>query len=209
MNYVSPKIVKQECQISYMTLKRWRDEGKIQYKKLSEKKILYDIDSVLKNANEQNNRKNVIYARVSTTSQKSNLDHQIELIKSYMLSNGIKVDEIYSEIASGLNEDRQELNKLIQSIKENKINNVYISFKDRLTRFGFNYFKNIFAMYNTNIIILDEQEETNKDFQQELVEDLISIVHHYSTKLYSNRRKKMKEIENLLNDKNFQENLDK
>lgn len=209
MNYVSPKIIKQECQISYMTLKRWKDEGKIQYKKLSNKKILYDIDSILKKSNEQNNRKNVIYARVSTTSQKSNLDHQIELIKSYMLSNGIKVDEIYSEIASGLNEDRQELNRLIQNIKENKISNIYISFKDRLTRFGFNYFKNIFAMYNTNIIVLDEQEETNKDFQQELVEDLISIVHHYSTKLYSNRRKKMKEIENLLSDKNFQENLDK
>lgn len=209
MNYVSPKIIKQECQISYMTLKRWKDEGKIQYKKLSNKKILYDIDSILKKSSEQNNRKNVIYARVSTTSQKSNLDHQIELIKSYMLSNGIKVDEIYSEIASGLNEDRQELNRLIQNIKENKISNIYVSFKDRLTRFGFNYFKNIFAMYNTNIIVLDEQEETNKDFQQELVEDLISIVHHYSTKLYSNRRKKMKEIENLLSDKNFQENLDK
>lgn len=209
MNYVSPKIIKQECQISYMTLKRWKDEGKIQYKKLSEKKILYDIDSIFKNINEQNNRKNVIYARVSTSSQKSNLDRQIELIKSYMLSNGIKVDEIYSEIASGLNEDRQELNRLIQNIKENKISNIYISFKDRLTRFGFNYFKNIFAMYNTNIIVLDEQEETNKDFQQELVEDLISIVHHYSTKLYSNRRKKMKEIENLLSDKNFQEILDK
>lgn len=209
MNYVSPKIIKQECQISYMTLKRWKDEGKIQYKKLSEKKILYDIDSILKNINVQNNRKNVIYARVSTSSQKSNLDRQIELIKSYMLSNGIKVDEIYSEIASGLNEDRQELNRLIQNIKENKISNIYISFKDRLTRFGFNYFKNIFAMYNTNIIVLDEQEETNKDFQQELVEDLISIVHHYSTKLYSNRRKKMKEIENLLSDKNFQEILDK
>ena len=209
MNYVSPKIIKQECQISYMTLKRWKDEGKIQYKKLSNKKILYDIDSILKKSNEQNNRKNVIYARVSTTTQKTNLDHQIELIKSYMLSNGIKVDEIYSEIASGLNEDRQELNRLIQNIKENKISNIYVSFKDRLTRFGFNYFKNIFAMYNTNIIVLDEQEETNKDFQQELVEDLISIVHHYSTKLYSNRRKKMKEIENLLSDKNFQENLDK
>ena len=209
MNYVLPKIIKQECQISYMTLKRWKDEGKIQYKKLSNKKILYDIDSILKKSNEQNNRKNVIYARVSTTSQKSNLDHQIELIKSYMLSNGIKVDEIYSEIASGLNEDRQELNRLIQNIKENKISNIYVLFKDRLTRFGFNYFKNIFAMYNTNIIVLDEQEETNKDFQQELVEDLISIVHHYSTKLYSNRRKKMKEIENLLSDKNFQENLDK
>lgn len=68
MNYVSAKIIKQTCQISYMTLKRWKDEGKIQYKKLSEKKILYDIDSILKNINGQNNRKNVIYARVSTTS---------------------------------------------------------------------------------------------------------------------------------------------
>jgi predicted site-specific integrase-resolvase len=76
---------------------------------------------------------------------------------------------------------------------------VFISFRDRLSRFGFDYFKNLFAKYNTEIKVLDEFEETNKTFQEELTEDLIAIIHHFSMKLYSNRRMKFKEIESILN----------
>ena len=199
MNYVSAKIAKETLKISGNTLKNWKDTGKIKTKILSKKKILYDIDSFLNNiSNNVDDRQNVIYARVSSTSQKISLDNQIELIKSYMLSKGIQPDEIYSEIASGLNDNRKELNRLLFNIQNRKIKTVYISFKDRLTRFGFNYFKEIFKNNNVEIIILDSNEETNKDFQQELAEDLISVIHHYSTKLYSNRRKKIKEIEKII-----------
>lgn len=198
MNYVSAKIAKEYLKVSPNTLKVWKDNGIIKTKILSKKKILYDIDSVLNVENNEDRRKNVIYARVSSTSQKTSLDNQIELIKSYMLSKGIQPDEIYSEIASGLNDNRKELNRLLFNIQNNEIKTVYISFKDRLTRFGFNYFKEIFKNNNTEIVILDSNEETNKDFQQELAEDLISVIHHYSTKLYSNRRKKIKEIEKII-----------
>ena len=198
MNYVSAKIAKEYLKVSPNTLKVWKDNGIIKTKILSKKKILYDIDSVLNVENNEDRRKNVIYARVSSTSQKASLDNQIELIKSYMLSKGIQPDEIYSEIASGLNDNRKELNRLLFNIQNNEIKTVYISFKDRLTRFGFNYFKEIFKNNNTEIVILDSNEETNKDFQQELAEDLISVIHHYSTKLYSNRRKKIKEIEKII-----------
>ena len=198
MNYVSAKIAKEYLKISPNTLKVWKDNGIIKTKILSKKKILYDIDSVLNVENNEDRRKNVIYARVSSTSQKTSLDNQIELIKSYMLSKGIQPDEIYSEIASGLNDNRKELNRLLFNIQNNEIKTVYISFKDRLTRFGFNYFKEIFKNNNAEIVILDSNEETNKDFQQELAEDLISVIHHYSTKLYSNRRKKIKEIEKII-----------
>lgn len=198
MNYVSAKIAKEYLKVSPNTLKVWKDNGIIKTKILSKKKILYDIDSVLNVENNEDRRKNVIYARVSSTSQKISLDNQIELIKSYMLSKGIQPDEIYSEIASGLNDNRKELNRLLFNIQNNEIKTVYISFKDRLTRFGFNYFKEIFKNNNTEIVILDSNEETNKDFQQELAEDLISVIHHYSTKLYSNRRKKIKEIEKII-----------
>ena len=78
------------------------------------------------------------------------------------------------------------------------IDTVYVSFKDRLARFGFDYLKNLFAKYDTKIKVLDNFEESNKNFQEELTEDLISIIHHFSMKLYSNRRKKFKEIENIL-----------
>ena len=198
MNYVSAKIAKEYLKVSPNTLKVWKDNGIIKTKILSKKKILYDIDSVLNVENNEDGRKNVIYARVSSTSQKTSLDNQIELIKSYMLSKGIQPDEIYSEIASGLNDNRKELNRLLFNIQNNEIKTVYISFKDRLTRFGFNYFKEIFKNNNTEIVILDSNEETNKDFQQELAEDLISVIHQYSTKLYSNRRKKIKEIEKII-----------
>ena len=113
MNYVSAKIAKEYLKVSPNTLKVWKDNGIIKTKILSKKKILYDIDSVLNVENNEDRRKNVIYARVSSTSQKISLDNQIELIKSYMLSKGIQPDEIYSEIASGLNDNRKELNRLL------------------------------------------------------------------------------------------------
>ena len=207
MNYVTSKEIKQQLQISGVTLMQWKNSGKIQYKKLSDKKILYDLDSLNTTTENSNNlnTKNVIYARVSSSGQKDDLNNQIEIIKNYMLNNGIKVDGIYYDIASGMNENRKSFNELLEQIFKREIKNVYITFKDRLSRFGFNYFKSIFNYFGANIIILDNQEETNKTYQQELTEDLIAIIHSYSMKLYVNRKKKLKEIEKILNDKNFLE----
>ena len=115
-----------------------------------------------------------------------------------MISNGIKVDDIYAEIASGLNEDRKELSRLIHDIDNEQINKVYITFKDRLTRFGFNYFKSMFENHGTEIIVLDDNEDTNKNYKTELIEDLISIIHHYSNKICLNDKKELKEIEKIL-----------
>ena len=198
MNYVTAKEAKNILKINATTLKSWKDKGILSYKKLSDKKILYDIDSVLNNSNMVDNRLNVIYARVSNTKQHNDLLNQIELVKSYCITNGIKISKVYQDIASGMNENRKDFNILINDVISGKIKNIYISFKDRLTRFGFDYFKNLFQKYNVNIVILDELEESNKTFQDELTEDLISIIHHFSMKLYSNRRKKLKEIEKIL-----------
>ena len=201
MIYVTSKEIEQLFHISAVTLMNWKNTGKIQYKKLSDKKILYDIDSIDKsvdNETQKLNTKNVIYARVSTSGQKEDLNNQIEVIKNYMLNNGIKPDNIYSDIASGMNENRKQFNNLLEQIFKREINTVYITFKDRLSRFGFNYFKQIFNYFGTNIVILDEQEETNKTYQQELMEDLLAIIHTYSMKLYTNRKKKLKEIEKII-----------
>ena len=198
MNYVTAKEAKNILKINATTLKSWKDKGILSYKKLSDKKILYDIDSVLNNSDINDNRLNVIYARVSNTKQHNDLLNQIELVKSYCITNGIKISKVYQDIASGMNENREDFNILSNDVISGKIKNIYISFKDRLTRFGFDYFKNLFQKYNVNIIILDELEESNKTFQDELTEDLISIIHHFSMKLYSNRRKKLKEIEKIL-----------
>ena len=84
----------------------------------------------------------------------------------------------------------------ITNLINNKIYTVYITFKDRLTRFGFDYFNKIFNLHKTKIEIINLTQEEN--YQNELTEDLISIIHHFSMKMYSNRRKQLKEIEKQL-----------
>ena len=197
MNYVTAKEAKQLLHINATTLKSWKDKGILKYKKLSDKKYLYDIDSISTD-NKIKDKISVIYARVSNTKQHNDLLEQIEIIKKYCLSNGIKIDKIYQDIASGMNENRKEFNLLIDDVISGKINKIYISFKDRLTRFGYDYFKTLFAKYDVQICVLDELEESNKSFQDELTEDLISIIHHFSMKLYSNRREKFKNIKKIL-----------
>lgn len=137
----------------------------------------------------------LVYDKIDQKVQK-----QEQIIKEYMIKNGIKVDKIYKEIASGMNENRKEFNNLISDVQDNKIDKIFISYKDRLSRFGFSYFENFFKKYNTEIIVLNATDETN--FEQELTEDLISIIHHFSMKMYSNRRKKLKEIEEQLKNEN-------
>ena len=166
MNYVKASVAKKELQITGVTLMRWKNEGLIKYKKFSSKKFLYDIDSVDRSEQQTGyNNKNVIYARVSTSGQKNDLDNQIEIIKGYMISNGMKVDHIYQDIASGMNENRKQFRELLDSIFKREVNTVYITFKDRLTRFGFNYFKDIFSHFGTSVVVLDDKEETNKTYQ--------------------------------------------
>ena len=196
MRLVSAKEAKEYFHITGPTLYQWKAKGKINAKQLSTKKILYDIDSF--EEFQPNIKKNVIYARVSNTTQADDLSRQIEIVKSYAISNGVKIDKVYKDIASGMNENRKEFNLMLREIFAGNIDKVFVSYKDRLTRFGFDYFKNIFAEFGVEIVVIDELEETNSDFQKELLNDLISIIHNFSMKLYSNKRKKLKEIEKLI-----------
>jgi len=182
--------------ISNTTLKRWVDDGKIKCNKVSSRKFLYLDQNI-----EEDKKLNVVYSRVSNTSQKEDLNRQIDLIKNYMIYNGYIVDQVFKDIASGMNEDRLDFNKLINMVLENKISNIFISTKDRLSRFGYEYLKNIFSKYNCNIVILDNSD--TKTYENELTDDLLTIIHHFSMKYYSKRRILLKNIKKSLeNSKN-------
>ena len=190
--WVTSKEFREQFQITSQNLWRWENIGKVKTKVVNRKKFYLVEDST------DNDRLNVIYCRVSNTKQKEDLERQERILREYCVANGFKPDKVISEIASGMNENRKGINDLIELIIEHKVDKVVISYKDRLTRFGFDYFKNIFSEFGVEIVVLDEIEETNSDFQKELANDLISIIHHFSMKLYSNRRKKLKEIERLI-----------
>lgn len=183
-------------QISNTTLKRWVDNGVVKCNKISSRKFLY-----LDENKEEIKKINVVYARVSNTSQKEDLDRQIDLVKNYMIYNGYIVDEVLKDISSGMNENRASFNKLIDMVLGNKVSNIFISTKDRLSRFGYEYLKNIFNKYNCNIVILDNSE--TKTYEEELTDDLLMIIHHFSMKYYSKRRSLLKSIKKTLeNSKN-------
>jgi len=93
-----------------------------------------------------------------------------------------------------MNENRKGLNALISEVITGNICKVIISNRDRLTRFGFGYLKSLFERYNCEIIEVNLTDE--KTFEQELTDDLISIIHHFSMKFYGKRRNKLKKIEN-------------
>ena len=196
MRFVTAKEAKEYFRINGATLRMWRLNGKLNYKQFSSKKIMYDIDSFEDYCAKP--KYNVIYARVSTTKQKEDLNRQIEMVKGYAISNGYKIEKIFKDIASGMDENRDGFNLMLHDIFSGSVDKVFISYKDRLTRFGFEYFKHIFLEFGTEIVVLDELEETNTNFQKELTDDLMSIIHHFSMKLYSNRRKKLKEIEKII-----------
>lgn len=113
-----------------------------------------------------------------------------------MTSNGIIPNVIYEDIASGMNENRKEFSKLLKSIFKGEIDKVYITYQDRLIRFGFKLIESIFSQFGTQIVVINATKE--EDFQQELTMDLVSIIHHFSMKLYSNRRSTLKRLKNEL-----------
>ena len=107
--------------------------------------------------------------------------------------------ELYTpaDVASGLNDDRKNLNQLLLKVQNNEVNRIFISHKDRLTRFGFNYLKNICDFHNTEIVILSKEKQENS-LEQELAEDIISIIHSFSGKLYGMRKSVKKKIDQEL-----------
>lgn len=205
MEYYTGKEVKKMLRISDTTLMRYRNEGMIKFRRISDKKILYEKDSVncflngesIENKQNQENKMNVIYCRVSTSKQKDDLKKQEQLLKDYCNINGFIVDKVYSEIASGMNEDRKELNNLLETVSQGKINKIFITYKDRLTRFGYGYIENICKIFDVDIVVLNNTVN-QESFEQELSNDLISIIHHFSMKLYGKRRSELSKIKKQL-----------
>jgi len=131
----------------------------------------------------------IIYARVSTNKQKNSgdLDRQVEKISTFAISKNPINLLIFKEVGSGLNDNRKQLLKIINMVENNEVNRIFILYKDRLTRFGFNYLNTLCKAHNVEIIVVST-EQNDKSIQEELAEDIISIIHSFSGKLYGLRK---------------------
>lgn len=193
--YVSGKVAKSILGVSTNTLRSWANTNRINFVRNGEKgKRFYDIKSlcgetILPQSNNKfddvNKKRTYCYCRVSTRAQKDDLQRQINSVR------GKYPDSvIIQDIASGVNWKRKGLLTLIQQVKEENVGQVVVCYKDRLCRFAFELIESLFELYGVKIVVLDNDEQKSPD--NEMVEDILSIIHIFSCKAMGKRRYKKK-----------------
>lgn len=176
------------------TLQKWDRLGKLKSHRTENNRRYYyqsELDRYLgiSPAEAIDKRKVVAYARVSSHGQKDDLKDQVAFLRQFLNAKGIIANEFISDIGSGLNYKRPQWLKLLKEIDQGKIKQVYVTYQDRFIRFGFDFFKQFCEWHDCELIVLNNQD-TSPD--KELVNDLVSIIHVFSCRLYGLRRYKNK-----------------
>ena len=181
--------------ISFITLKRWIYSGKIKAVKTPTGRWMIpesEVERIISGREGVKEARAIIYTRVSSSDQKSDLERQIQYLTQYCSAKGYSVVDVLSDVASGLKTNRRGLLKLFNYVVNKQADVVVITYKDRLTRFGFEYLEYFFKQYGVRIDIVYGEEP--KDAYQELVEDLLAIVTSFAGKLYGMRSHKKRRL---------------
>lgn len=155
-------------------MRRWEETGKIQAIKTPSGQRRYDIQGYI--AQFVSERVDIIYCRVSSRAQKPDLERQVEaLFAKYPKA------EIIAEIGGGLNFKRKKLLAILGRVMSGTVSHLIVAHKDRLARFGFDLFQWLCEQNGCEIVVLNE---TNFSPEQEMVEDILAILHCFSSRLY-------------------------
>jgi len=186
--------------VSHSTVRKYDVEGKLPVKRTeTNRRIIHREDllayleqqGLLYRDDERLQKVDVIYARVSSHEQKAkgDLDRQALYLVEHVadLVNPV----IIKEVGSGLNDRRNQLHRLIEMVMTGKVGNVYITYRDRLTRFGFHYLEAAFRSAGTEIVVVKDKDG-ERSVQEELVEDMMALIASFSGKLYGLRSGKRK-----------------
>ena len=190
-NY-KPKDFAELLGISVKTLQRWDREGILKANRTPTDRRYYTYNQYLqfKGIDTENDiRQIVIYARVSTRDQKDDLQDQVSFLRQFCNARGVIVDQCIEEYGSGLNCNRKKWNQLLDEVMEQTIKTIIVTHKDRFIRFGYDWFEKFCMKFNTTIV---NNEELSP--QEELVQDIVSILHVFSCRLYGLHKYK-KQIE--------------
>ena len=179
-----------EIGVTTQTLRNWHNgkilipakvtKGGTRY--YSDKQIVEYLNGSLKT---ELDKKIVIYIRVSSTSQKDDLKNQIEFLKQFTNAKGWIVENVLTDIGSGLNFKRKNWNALLKRIQNYEISKVVVAHKDRFLRFGFEWFEDFLSEHNCELVVVNNEALSP---QEEMVQDLISIIHTFSCRIYGLRK---------------------
>lgn len=182
---VTPQTLRQWDANGYFVPSQRRGNGYRYYTKEQVEQFAEQFNTI-----KNKNRINIGYCRVSTNKQKDDLSRQVENVELYLKS--LKTPyQIIKDIGSGINYNKKGLSELLELICKNKVDTVYVLYKDRLVRFGFEILQKVAELHNTQIVVLDNEDKTK---EQELVEDLMQIITVFSCRLHGRRAAKTKQL---------------
>ena len=183
--------VAKEVGVTPDTIRRWESEGKITSERTSGGHRRYDMDQIkiyASNKNTKDIEKVAIgYARVSTPNKKDDLERQKQVLELYCAAKGWKY-RIIDDIGSGLNYNKKGLKELIHLIETNQMSHLVLNYKDGLLRFGSEIIFELCRLHSVEVVILNNDER--KSYEEELVEDVLSVITVFSAKLYGSRSHK-------------------
>ena len=165
--------------VQYRTVWNWINKGKVKIERTKTGRVLIVVDEPVKDQTV------AVYARVSSSENKNNLERQAQRLIDYANAKGYKVEKVVKEIGSGLNDNRPKLQSLLA---DKSINLILVEHKDRLTRFGFNYIQTLLANSNRVIEVINNLESPKED----LIADFTSVITSFCAKIYGQRRSKRK-----------------
>lgn len=174
--------------ISRVTLSKYVKNWKLKVKKHTENWIYDYDDNDVYNLMWKENRKDVIYARVSTNKQKKDLENQVDTLIEFCNKNWVQIWWVYKEISSWVNFERKQLQILIDEVVNFKIKRIFVTYKDRFSRIWFEMFEWLFKNFWCEIVVLNEIDN-QKWYEEEVFWEIISILNSFSMKMYSKRRK--------------------
>lgn len=182
---VTPQTLRNWDKTGYFKPAQCRANGYRYYTKEQVEKFAEQFNTI-----KNKNRINIGYCRVSTNKQKDDLVGQVENVELYLKS--LKTPyQIIKDVGSGINYNKKGLSELLELICKNKVDTVYVLYKDRLVRFGFEILQKVAELHNTQIVVLDNEDKTK---EQELVEDLMQIITVFSCRLHGKRASKTKQL---------------
>lgn len=191
--------------IKVKTLQKWDREGKLKPASRSKTNRRVYTESQLRDflrLNSEGSRIRVVaYCRVSSQAQKPDLRNQQVAIEQYCNEVRLRNVEFICEVGGGLNFKRPKFLQLMDDIEKQKIHTLVIAHKDRLTRFGFEWFERFIKDHFCELKILDDKKLSP---EQEMVQDLMTIIHCFSSRLYGLRNYKKSLKEALAGDKSIQ-----